>query len=339
LTEVCNGDKDRYRFGFNGQEKVNEWSGVGNFMEFSERGYDSRIGRFLKVDPLTLQFPYNSSYAFAENDVIRCKDLEGGERLDVISNGSPELGRPACASITIIMDYQVVKINEGAVRDNIDPNIFYDRYAKGNTTFYMRTLPTKSTLGVFLEGKQAKWAKEANNGDMRAAKKLQDAGISYYNVDVFYNYNVHDGSTLNSSYEWMSEDRKGRGIIMTPDDISQCSLPVEINKINDDATMSFSIVTDDGRKSGGIGTNTAKGYKDLNVIVLNNKGRFPGQSYTLRAIHEGGHNAAKSHLHNTGDYEYDQEGLQSNTNPYPTDTNTKNIINDVINRSTITPSP
>src|SRR5690606_11842791 len=30
LAEICDEDKDRYRFGFNGQEKVNEIAGIGN---------------------------------------------------------------------------------------------------------------------------------------------------------------------------------------------------------------------------------------------------------------------------------------------------------------------
>ncbi|MFM7857270.1 MAG: hypothetical protein ACKO96_36460 [Flammeovirgaceae bacterium] len=37
----------------------------------------------LSVDPLTKEFPWNSPYAFAENDVIRSIDLEGAEKLIV----------------------------------------------------------------------------------------------------------------------------------------------------------------------------------------------------------------------------------------------------------------
>jgi hypothetical protein len=44
------------------------------------RIYDPRLGRFLSVDPLTKEYPWNSTYAFAENDVIRCIDLEGAEK-------------------------------------------------------------------------------------------------------------------------------------------------------------------------------------------------------------------------------------------------------------------
>jgi len=35
----------------------------------------------LSVDPLTKSYPWNTPYAFAENDVVRSIDLEGGEKL------------------------------------------------------------------------------------------------------------------------------------------------------------------------------------------------------------------------------------------------------------------
>ncbi len=72
-----------YRFGFNGQMKVNEMSGVGNYLDFTFRGYDSRTGRFYSSDPLHASYPWNSTYAFAENDVIRSIDLEGLEKLTI----------------------------------------------------------------------------------------------------------------------------------------------------------------------------------------------------------------------------------------------------------------
>ena len=73
-----------YRYGFNGQEKTDEISGSGNHIDFNYRGYDPRTGRFWSVDPLFKSYPWNSTYAFAENDVIRCMDLEGREKSIVI---------------------------------------------------------------------------------------------------------------------------------------------------------------------------------------------------------------------------------------------------------------
>ncbi|MEZ5002059.1 MAG: RHS repeat-associated core domain-containing protein [Chitinophagales bacterium] len=70
-----------YRFAFNGQEQDNELKGNGNSLAFKYRIYDARLGRFLSVDPLAKSYPWNSTYAFAENRVIDGIDLEGLEYL------------------------------------------------------------------------------------------------------------------------------------------------------------------------------------------------------------------------------------------------------------------
>ena len=69
-----------YRYGFNGKENDNEVKGEGNQQDYGFRIYDPRVGKFLSVDPLSQSYPWNSAYAFAENDVIRSIDLEGGEK-------------------------------------------------------------------------------------------------------------------------------------------------------------------------------------------------------------------------------------------------------------------
>jgi hypothetical protein len=48
------------------------------------RIYDPRLGKFLSVDPLYQNFPWNSSYSFAENDILRNIDLDGGEKLSYL---------------------------------------------------------------------------------------------------------------------------------------------------------------------------------------------------------------------------------------------------------------
>ena len=77
LVKVCNKAEDKYRFGFNGQEKDNEIKGVGNSLDFTERIYDSRLGRFLSLDPLMAKFPYQSPYIFAKNNPIYFVDEKG----------------------------------------------------------------------------------------------------------------------------------------------------------------------------------------------------------------------------------------------------------------------
>jgi len=66
-----------YRFGFNGMEADNEIKGSGNSYDFGARIYDSRVGRFLSIDPMFKDFPDNSPYCFAANSPIYLIDKKG----------------------------------------------------------------------------------------------------------------------------------------------------------------------------------------------------------------------------------------------------------------------
>jgi len=57
-----------------------EVKGEGNSINYTFRMHDPRVGRFFAVDPLANEYPWNSTYAFSENDVIRAIELEGLEK-------------------------------------------------------------------------------------------------------------------------------------------------------------------------------------------------------------------------------------------------------------------
>ncbi len=76
---------DGYRFGFQGQEGDDEWSGEGSMLAFKYRVHDVRLGRFLSVDPLSDSYPWNSTYAFSENRVLDAVELEGLESININS--------------------------------------------------------------------------------------------------------------------------------------------------------------------------------------------------------------------------------------------------------------
>ncbi len=78
-VEFCAG---AYRFGFQGQEQDDEVKGAGNSVNYKYRVHDPRLGRFMSVDPLAPEYPWNSPYAFSENRVIDGVELEGLEYLD-----------------------------------------------------------------------------------------------------------------------------------------------------------------------------------------------------------------------------------------------------------------
>ncbi len=68
-----------YRYGFNGKEKDNEINVDGGDYDFGARIYDSRLGRFLTIDPASKKWPNLSSYLFANNSPLSGVDFNGLE--------------------------------------------------------------------------------------------------------------------------------------------------------------------------------------------------------------------------------------------------------------------
>jgi RHS repeat-associated protein len=66
-----------YRFGFNGNEKTDEISGEGNSYDFRARLLDTRIGRWLTIDPLYFVQESKSNYQSFANNGIFFKDKTG----------------------------------------------------------------------------------------------------------------------------------------------------------------------------------------------------------------------------------------------------------------------
>ncbi len=71
-----------YRFAFIGKEKDDEVKGTGIQYDYGFRIYDTRLGKFLSVDPLTKSFPWYTPYQFAGNSPILHIDLDGLEEVN-----------------------------------------------------------------------------------------------------------------------------------------------------------------------------------------------------------------------------------------------------------------
>jgi RHS repeat-associated protein len=96
---------DFYRRGFNGMEKDDEVKGGGNSYTTEFRQYDSRVGRWLSLDPMDKKYPSSSPYSAFNNNPVYFKDPKGLEGEDPKSSkkekgaGNKELKLPQDAVI------------------------------------------------------------------------------------------------------------------------------------------------------------------------------------------------------------------------------------------------
>ena len=116
-----------YRYGFQGQEKDDEIKGEGNNYDFGARIYDPRIGRFFAVDPMAPKYPRNSPYAFSENRVIECIELEGLETFK-ITDGVNNANNSPIKILTVIDVYSEFKIVDETGKQI--PNFKYSEFDK-----------------------------------------------------------------------------------------------------------------------------------------------------------------------------------------------------------------
>ncbi|MNU91499.1 RHS Repeat protein [compost metagenome] len=120
---------DSYRYGFNGKEKDDELKGKGNSYDFGARMYDSRLGRWLTIDPLAKQFANQSPYNYAANSPIYLLDSDGkvvklynaaGELIATISKGKTVInktGKLLIEDINILSSYEFAKMSYGEHTD------------------------------------------------------------------------------------------------------------------------------------------------------------------------------------------------------------------------------
>ncbi|MCC5943656.1 MAG: hypothetical protein JJT94_01875, partial [Bernardetiaceae bacterium] len=81
-----------YRFGFNGMENDKDLND--GAIDFGARIYDSRIGRWLSVDPLTNVYADLTPYHFTYNSPLMYKDPDGRDGRLSITKTEDENGKP-----------------------------------------------------------------------------------------------------------------------------------------------------------------------------------------------------------------------------------------------------
>jgi len=82
-----------YRFGFNGKENDNEISGFGMKLDFGAREYDTQIGRWWGVDPMSEKNSAFTPYCFVFNSPIGYKDPDGMDGVWGVIETKDETGK------------------------------------------------------------------------------------------------------------------------------------------------------------------------------------------------------------------------------------------------------
>lgn len=82
-------EDEEYRYGFNGKENDKDFGNKQLVQDYGFRMYNPAIGKFLSVDPMRDHIPWNTPYAFAENDVLRNIDYNGLIKVivNIVQNG------------------------------------------------------------------------------------------------------------------------------------------------------------------------------------------------------------------------------------------------------------
>jgi RHS repeat-associated protein len=179
-------ENDFYRRGFNGMEKDDEVKGGGNSYDFGARMYDSRVGRWLSVDPLARKFTSISPYATFGNIPIIFVDPDGK---DLIISGKTAVALQDIRSL-VPKEYQyLIKVE-----------------ASGKIIFNINDLPdeVKSYEGVALLNDLVKPGKNYN---YKVGDELigidRGTNITYINkvgnADVLKDNPTAQGAILNFS--------------------------------------------------------------------------------------------------------------------------------------------
>ena len=264
---------DKYRFGFNGKEKDDELKGEGNSLDFGARVYDSRLGRFLSLDPLMKDYPMMTPYCYAANNPIRLVDI-GGE--------GP--GDPFKSADEAAIDWAQT-YNDNSIRNKVEYTSAIYSYADNKTgeTMYSYTIPLKGggdNCGVPLLNKtdvtQIKIKEIHSHGEYR---KSFDYSMFGGEDNKDWNNNFSEGPTDDTGY---SEYYNTPLYLSSPNGSLQEYNP--ITKATRGIGTNGSIPSDNNDPTQLSGDYCDKGYDDNNSIMKVNKGnKTTPQTFTFTA--------------------------------------------------------
>jgi len=152
----------RYRFGFNGKEKDNETYGDGNAVDFGERIYDSRLGKWLSIDPLFAKYPNSSPFNYAFSNPVCFIDIGGMDVVIGIVAGTPGpnfslLGVQALQKSKVISDFvnQFTSTTRGSQAFQVNTITKTNGQYSNNVTLSFNSVPPTAAALATMAGQDA----------------------------------------------------------------------------------------------------------------------------------------------------------------------------------------
>jgi RHS repeat-associated protein len=174
-----------YRYGFNGKENDNEVKGQGNSIDYGERMYDPRLGRWLSVDMAAKSAPGWTPYRFGFDNPMRYKDPSGGWEEDGHFWTVYAMG--------IAMGMKQSSARELAVRSE-----YYDHIVHGNNS--MSIHPHKSGFSWGSDGGLGTWAEGDKQKSWHALTGGLHADIMNAAITNIMRGDLNQLHTLGDSY-------------------------------------------------------------------------------------------------------------------------------------------
>ena len=110
VVTACNKTSDFYRYGFNGKLKDNEWAGIGNHVDYGERGLDTRVPHWFTPDKLYGRHPSVSPYAYVRDNPIIQYDPDGKTDYSATVSQAKN-GREITKTVTVEVNYGILNIS------------------------------------------------------------------------------------------------------------------------------------------------------------------------------------------------------------------------------------
>jgi RHS repeat-associated protein len=139
---VSSSSGDGYRYGFNGKENDKDIS-EGD-LDFGARIYDSRLGRWLALDPLMKKYPNESNYAYVADNPIFYKDADGKDKIVTITL----IGKNQKIYQSTVTDKDIFLYVKHETLGTFNPNKFYKASQYVNVVIDMSGDKIKTTITV-----------------------------------------------------------------------------------------------------------------------------------------------------------------------------------------------